>query len=106
MSTRVVQQRTHDELTATYADENQEVDGGIHVDVLEIEAEHAEEIPKGPGVIQVVVDPQRQREHLRRGQSDKIEGREQQANADVHICSLAMMVRSSLGYLVNRNISK
>lgn len=62
----VVPQRTHDELTAPHADAHQEVDGGVHVDVLKVEADHAEKMTKGPHGVQVIVDPQRQREHLRR----------------------------------------
>lgn len=67
-------QRAHDELTATHTDAHQEVDGGVHVDILEIETEHAERVTKGPGVVQVIVDPQRQREHLRRAKSVKVAG--------------------------------
>lgn len=68
----------HDELTATHADAHKEVDGGVHVDILEIEADHAERMTEGPGVVQVVVDPQRQREHLRRAKSVKMVAEELQ----------------------------
>lgn len=74
---RVEPQRTHDELTATHADTHQEEDGGVHVDVLEIEAYHADRVTKGPGVGEVVVDPQRQREHLRRAEGVKIVAEEE-----------------------------
>ena len=43
---------------------HQEEDGGIHVEVFEIEAKQAEGLSEGPGVGEVVVDPERQREDM------------------------------------------
>lgn len=59
-----VSEGAHDELATTHADAHQEVDGGVHVDIFEIEADHTQGVPKGPAVVEVIVDTHGQREHL------------------------------------------
>ena len=43
---------------------HQEGDGSVHVEVFEVETEQTQCLSKGPGVCQVVVDPQRQRHDM------------------------------------------
>ena len=52
---------------------HQEDDGSVHVEVLQVEAEQAGGASEGPGVREVVVDPEGQREDMRqvcKGQVD------------------------------------
>lgn len=42
----------------------QEHYGSIHVEVFEVEAEQADSLSKRPGVCEVIIDPERQREDV------------------------------------------
>lgn len=52
------------EEAALQTDTCQEADTCIHVEVLQVEAEKAQEPWEGPVVVDVVIDPQWQREHM------------------------------------------
>lgn len=50
---------------------------------------------EGPGVVQVIVDPQRQREHLRRAKSVKMVAEELQTEKEEILISLDNMLSFS-----------
>lgn len=70
-------QGAHDELAATHANAHQEVDGGVHVDVFQIEADLTQRLPKEPVFVEVIVDAHRQGEHLRGGGTQGFRGHRQ-----------------------------
>lgn len=54
----------HKKQISSYTDANQEVDACVHVDVLQVEAKHAETSSKFPCPSQVIENPQGQGQNL------------------------------------------
>jgi hypothetical protein len=54
----------HEKPKSSHTDADQEVDAGIHVYIFQVETKHAETRTKWPVMVQVVKDPQWQRENL------------------------------------------